>query len=270
LRTIVDSLKPVKGEVRWGYGCQIGVYAQHVYTSLPDNKTVLDYLEYNAAAGTKDQQILAIAGALLFRGEAVKKRISVLSGGERARLCLAALLLSQYNILILDEPGNHLDVDTIEALAEALLAYKGTVIFTSHDRHFMKRIASCIIEVRDGHVVNYRGDYESYLYSVNKEIEEGERELAKGMSKAPTAAKSAPVKVAAPRRSEKEIRKEMKTLEKSIAALDDQKKQVNAKLMQSTDAAEALKLHNEVSALTTQLADAENRWLQLQEEVEEA
>ena len=72
-----------------------------------------------------------------------KKPISVLSGGERARLCLAGLLLAQYNVLVLDEPGNHLDVDTVEALAEALLAYKGTVIFTSHDRHFMKRVATC-------------------------------------------------------------------------------------------------------------------------------
>jgi ATP-binding cassette subfamily F protein 3 len=92
-------------------------------------------------------------------------------------------LLSEYNVLVLDEPGNHLDVDTVEALAEALLEYQGTVIFTSHDRHFMKRVATCIIEVREGHVTNYRGDYESYLYSVNKEIDEGEREQAKGLSK---------------------------------------------------------------------------------------
>ncbi len=268
LRTIVDSLKPLAGEVRWGYGCSIGIYAQHVYTSLPENKTVLDFLEYNAAPGTKNQQILDLAGALLFRGEAVKKRISVLSGGERARLCLAALLLSQYNILVLDEPGNHLDVDTIEALAEALLAYKGTVVFTSHDRHFMKRVATCIVEVRDGRVVNYRGDYDSYLYSVNKEIDEGERQLSAGLAKTPAAAKSAPAKPAVPRRSEKEIRKEMKALERTIATLDDQKKQTNAKLMQSTDPKEALKLHNEVSALTTQLAEAEERWLQLQEEVD--
>src|SRR6185436_15490879 len=166
----------------WGHGCQIGIYAQHVYTSLPEKQTVLDYLENNAAAGTKTQEILDLAGALLFRGEAVKKRISVLSGGERARLCLAGLLLSQYNILVLDEPGNHLDVDTVEALAEALIDYKGTVIFTSHDRHFMSRVATCIIEVRDGHVTNYRGDYEAYLYMVNKEIEEGERELATRLS----------------------------------------------------------------------------------------
>jgi ATP-binding cassette subfamily F protein 3 len=271
LRTVVDSLEPLAGEVRWGYGCEIGIYAQHVYTSLPEKQTVLDYLENNAAAGTKTQEILDLAGALLFRGESVKKRISVLSGGERARLCLAGLLLSQYNVLVLDEPGNHLDVDTVEALAEALLAYKGTVIFTSHDRHFMKRVATCIIEVRDGHVTNYRGDYEAYLYSVNKEIDEGEREQVKGLSKPPPSG-SKPAKATqhrAARRTEREIRKEMTNLERTIARLDDQKRQTNSQLMTATDPAEALRLHNEVSNLTTQLAEAEDRWCQLQEEVNE-
>src|SRR6202011_5002169 len=102
----------------------------------------------------------------------------------------------------LDERGNHLDVDTVEALAEALVDYKGTVVFTSPDRHFMKRVASCIIEVRDGRVTNYRGDYEAYLYAVNKEIDEGEREqaVARPSASKPPATKSndRPVK-AAPR-----------------------------------------------------------------------
>ena len=111
----------------------------------------------------------------------------MLSGGERARLCLAGLLLSEYNVLILDEPGNHLDVDTVEALAEALLEYKGTVIFTSHDRHFMKRVATCIVEVRDGRVTNYSGNYDAYLYKVNKEIEDGERERDLRLAKLPPA-----------------------------------------------------------------------------------
>ncbi|HEY2415001.1 MAG TPA: ABC-F family ATP-binding cassette domain-containing protein [Pirellulaceae bacterium] len=270
LRTVVDSLPPRTGEVRWGHGCQIGIYAQHVYTSLPEKKTVLDYLEDNAAAGTKAQEILDLAGALLFRGESVKKRIGVLSGGERARLCLAGLLLSQYNILVLDEPGNHLDVDTVEALAEALLAYKGTVIFTSHDRHFMKRVATCIIEVRDGHVTNYRGDYEAYLYSVNKEVEDGEREQAKGLSKPPPSAGKPPKShPRAARRTEREVRKEMTNIERNIARLDGLKRQTNDRLMTATDPAEALRLHNEVTALTTQLAEAEDRWCQLQEEVNE-
>ena len=275
LRTVVDSLPPLAGEVRWGYGCQIGIYAQHVYTSLPEKQTVLDYLEYNAASGTKTQEILDLAGALLFRGEAVKKRIAVLSGGERARLCLAGLLLSQYNVLVLDEPGNHLDVDTVEALAEALLAYQGTVIFTSHDRHFMRRVATCVVEVRDGRVTNYRGDYEAYLYSVNKEIDDGEREQATRMSKPPAAAKSHKVDSRRvdsrqARRSDRDIRKEMAILERTIARLDEQKKILNGQLMQATGPAEALRLHNEVSALTSQLAEAEGRWFHLQEEVADA
>jgi ATP-binding cassette subfamily F protein 3 len=271
LRTVVGSLEPRAGEIRWGYGCQIGTYAQHVYTSLPDQKTVLDYLEYNAAPGTKNQEILDVAAALLFRGEQVKKKISVLSGGERARLCLASLLLSNYNVLVLDEPGNHLDVDTVEGLAEALIAYKGTVIFTSHDRHFMKRVATSIGEVRDGRMVAYRGDYDAYLYSVNKEIDEGERELKSSkIAKAPAVVGKVPKAPPRPaRRTEKEIRKEITTWEKTIARLDGEKKVASGKLLEATDAAEALRLHIEVQDLTTKLADAEERWFRLQEEIGE-
>jgi ATP-binding cassette, subfamily F, member 3 len=268
LRTVVDSLRPIEGEVRWGYGCSIGVYAQHVYSSLPQQKTVLDYLEYHAAAGTKNQAILDLAGAMLFRGDHVKKRIEVLSGGERARLCMAGLLLSQYNILVLDEPGNHLDVDTVEALADALIQYKGTVIFTSHDRHFMKRVATCIVEVRDGNVINYRGDYDSYLYMVNKEIDDGERETATRLAAMPAAAKKPAATPTVARRTEREIRKEMTTLERTIARLDDQKRQTNEKLMQTTDPAEALRLHNEVTSLASQLSESEERWCRLQEELD--
>lgn len=275
LRTIVDSLSPLKGEVRWGYGSQFGVYAQHVYTSLPENYTVLEYLESACAKGTKAQDILNVAGALLFRDDHVQKKISVLSGGERARLCLAGLLLSQYNILVLDEPGNHLDVDTVEALAEALLEYKGSVIFTSHDRHFMKRVATNIIEVRDGHVTNYAGNYDAYLYYVNKEIDDGEREEANRRAKAPPSTVKQPevlkpaAAIKAARRNEREIRKEISTIEKTIARLDDQKKQSNKLLMETTDAKESLRLHNEVEDLSKQLTEAEDRWCQLQEELGE-
>ncbi len=269
LRTIVDSLKPLAGEVRWGFGCHIGIYAQHVYTSLPEKQTVFEYLDSTAARGTKEQEILAAAGAMLFRGDSIEKRVSVLSGGERARLCLAGLLLSQYNVLVLDEPGNHLDVDTVEALAEALLDYKGTVIFTSHDRHFMKRVATCIIEVRDGRVTNYRGQYDAYLYAINKEIDDGERERDLRLAKVPPAMTS-PLKPTSKqaKRTDREIRKEISTVEKTIARFDEQKRSAQDQLLKATDPAEALRLHNEVVALAKQLADAEERWCKLQEEVE--
>jgi ATP-binding cassette subfamily F protein 3 len=268
LRTVVDSLTPLAGEVRWGFGCEIGIYAQHVYTSLPERQTVIEYLESTAAKGKKDQEILAVAGALLFRDEHIHKRISVLSGGERARLCLAGLLLGTYNVLVLDEPGNHLDVDTVEALAEALLEYKGTVIFTSHDRHFMKRVATCIVEVRDAHVTNYRGQYDAYLYSVNKEIEDGEREREITLAKAPLAATCLAKPASRPaRKTERELRKEISTVEKSIARLDEQKRTLTGQLLTATDPADALRLHNEVAAVTTQLTEAEERWCVLQEEI---
>ena len=93
LRSLVGSLQPVAGDVKWGHGCEIGTYAQHVYTSIAEDQTVLQHLERAAAIGTKQQRILDLAGAMLFRGKAVEKRVKVLSGGERARLCLAGLLM---------------------------------------------------------------------------------------------------------------------------------------------------------------------------------
>ena len=175
LRTVCGSLEPLAGTLKWGFGCQVGVYAQHVYTTLPEDQTVEDYLYRQAAPGTVMQQIKDVAGSFLFSGEMIEKKIRVLSGGERARLVLAGLLLQQHNVLVLDEPGNHLDVETVEALADALCRYRGTVIFTSHDRYFMQRVATAVIEVRDSRVASYPASYEDYVYRVQKELETGLR-----------------------------------------------------------------------------------------------
>ena len=268
LRTLVGSLDTIDGNVRWGHNCKIGTYAQHVYTTLPPNDTVLEYLEYQALKGTTDQQILAVAGSLLFRDDHVNKKIKVLSGGERARLCMAGLLLGDYNILVLDEPGNHLDVETVEALAEALLKYKGTVIFTSHDRHFMKRIATSIVEVRDGNAKNYLGDYDAYLYYINKEIDEGEREAANTKNaSAPPDAKftkgDGKASQALTQNQQRDHRKKIKSIERKIAKLDQEKKQLNEKMLSMTDPEEAMKLHEEIESITSQLSAAEEQWLEL-------
>ena len=157
-----------------------------------------------------------------------------------------------------------LDVETVEALSEALIAYKGTVIFTSHDRYFMRRIATAVVEVRDGRVRNYNGDYESYLYAVNKEVEQGERSR-KAQSQAKSGGK-APTKTLS-NRDERKVRKEINNVERKIARLDDQKKTLTKQMLETTDADEAMKLHEEIQDVSQQLEDAENRWVELQDEI---
>jgi len=205
---------------------------------------------------------------LLFKVSHGRRPIAILSGGERARLCLAALMLSKHNILILDEPGNHLDVDTVDALIDALTEYEGTVIFTSHDRHFTSKVATCIIEVRDGRVVNYNGKYAAYLEKVNEEIDAGERELASQKKKLPTDVLTARPVPKAARRDEKTIRKEQKNVEKSIAQLDERKKTLNEQYLQESDSKKSLKLHDELQTVLAELNTAEERWSQLYEELE--
>ncbi len=269
LRTIVHSLDPLNGTLKWGFGVEIGTYAQHVYTSLDERLTVLEHLEYVSDSNTTRQDVLAMAGALLFRDEHIQKKIKVLSGGERARLCMAGLLLGTANVLVLDEPGNHLDVETVEALAEALKLYRGTVVFTSHDRHFMGQIATSVIEVRDGKVKNYFGDYSTYLESVEQEVESGERERNSGNSNASHSKSQKPSSSGdyrQARRDTRKVEKEIKNLEKKIAKLDDEKRQMNAELMSETNPEKAMELHESLQNLSQQLGECEERWLELNEE----
>jgi ATP-binding cassette subfamily F protein 3 len=266
LRTLVGSLPPLAGEVKWGYGCEVGTYAQHVYTSLDQKRTVLEQLEHAAAPGTKQQRILDVAAAMLFRQSALEKSIRVLSGGERARLCLAGLLLGSANVLVLDEPGNHLDVETVEALAEALVGYAGTVIFTSHDRAFMQAVATTVIEVKDGGVVDHLGDYETYVAKVTGEIDAAEEAAGRRRPAAPPARRGkAAAKPAG--RDDRDARKEVANLEKQVTRLDAEKKERHAALLAATDPAEALRLHQAVVEVEAKLAAVEERWLELQEKL---
>lgn len=268
LRTLVGSLEPVSGDVKWGHGCDIGTYAQHVYTSLDERMTVLDHLERAAAPGTKQQRIIDLAAAMLFRQTALDKPVRVLSGGERARLCLAGLLLGTANVLVLDEPGNHLDVETVEALAAALANYAGTVIFTSHDRSFMRAVATTVIEVRDGGVVDHLGEYDTYVAKVTGEIDAAEAVDRRRRPPAPPRGGSerAGRNVAKPiDRDDRSARKEVANLEKAITRLDAEKKERHAALLVETDPAEAVRLHAAVEEIATRLAAAEERWLELQE-----
>jgi ATP-binding cassette, subfamily F, member 3 len=269
LRTLVGSLNPLAGDVKWGHGCEVGTYAQHVYTSLDERQTVLEHLERAAAATTKHQQILDLAAAMLFRETALSKPIRVLSGGERARLCLSGLLLGSANVLVLDEPGNHLDVETLEALANALLAYEGTVIFTSHDRSFMATVATTVLEVKDGRVVDHHGGYGDYLTKVTSEIDAAEQAAGRHRPPPPPRGKAGAPRGKDDARAERAARKEVANLEKAIQRLDEEKKKRQAELLAATDPAEALRLHEGVVEVEAKLAAAEERWLELQEQMQD-
>jgi ATP-binding cassette subfamily F protein 3 len=174
--------------------------------------------------------------------------------------------------LVLDEPGNHLDVETVDALAQALLDYEGTVIFTSHDRSFMKTVATNVVEVKDGRVTNYLGDYGAYLAAVTREIDDAEagdeRRRAGAAGRKPPAPQAGGKQHArAAGRNERDIRKEIATLERSIAKLDTEKRGLDGPLLAATDPAEALRLHTEMTAVAEKLSAAEERWLALQEEL---
>jgi ATP-binding cassette subfamily F protein 3 len=170
----------------------------------------------------------------------VEKKIRVLSGGERARLVLAGLLLQRHNVLVLDEPGNHLDVESVESLAEALIGYPGTVVFTSHDRHFMHRVATHVVEVRAGRVASYPGDYDEYVYRVQSEIDTGLR--APHASGAPVSlpASAAPDRKASAR-ADRDAQKKLKAVERT-----------------------------QLATVTSELAALEEEWLQLSAEMESA
>ena len=269
LRTVSASLEPLAGGLKWSFGCDIGTYAQHVYTTLPEHYTVREYLSSEATGDATMQTVLDMAGSFLFRGDDVDKKVSVLSGGERARLCMAGLLLGKHTVLILDEPGNHLDVETVEALADALTRYKGTVIFTSHDRSFMERMATAVIEVRDGNVTNYPGDYAAYLYRVTKEVEEGHR----GDGKTRTAAavvveetEQAKAERKARNRRLFDLRTQLQSVERQMNKYSEKKKTLDAQLSAPGDAKEKAKAREEHIATVKKLDEIEERWVTLQEQ----
>ena len=170
LRTLADDLASKGGKFRWGYGLKIAYYAQHVFTALHPERDVYTHLSDLAAPGVTRQEILNLAGSFLFKGDDVKKKTAVLSGGEQARLCLAGLLLMKSPVLLLDEPTNHLDFETVEALGRALKSFSGTLFFISHDRTFVNLVASEIVEVNNGTVRRYPGPYEDYVYHLENSL----------------------------------------------------------------------------------------------------
>lgn len=168
LKSIAQKTPLIAGKLKWGHQVSFSYFAQHLTDELYPEDTVLDALQRKAHKDNIAQDILNIAGSLLFSGDAIHKKIKVLSGGEKTRVALGQVLLQRNPFLLMDEPTNHLDFDTVNALAQALADFQGTVLTVSHDRNFIRQVSSKIIEIRDGKVELFPGHYDDYLWSLEK------------------------------------------------------------------------------------------------------
>jgi ATP-binding cassette subfamily F protein 3 len=162
MRVIMNELDPMEGESKVGYNVNIGYYAQNQEDILDKEDTVFGTLD-RVAVGDIRLKLRDILGAFLFKGEDVDKKVAVLSGGERARLAMAKLILKPYNLLALDEPTNHMDIRSKDILKQALKSYDGTLIIVSHDRDFLDGLVDKLYEFRDGKVKEHLGGVQEFL-----------------------------------------------------------------------------------------------------------
>jgi len=273
LKAIAQQLEPIKGKVELGYQVSIGYYAQHVAENLDPKCAVLDEIVAKAHSDVTRQDALNMAGSLLFSGDDVKKKISVLSGGEKSRVALGQILLQKAPCLVLDEPTNHLDFQSVEALTQALDAYKGTVVVVSHDRSFIRRIGKKILEVNHGKVNLYLGSYDEYVWSLEKGILSSRAENAALTTEAPKVDLVAKKKALA-FEERKTVEKELKQYERNILKLElnmenfqKELDSLNHKITQSSGE-ELTQAILQLSQVQQSFDAAETQWLELQEKLE--
>jgi ATP-binding cassette subfamily F protein 3 len=191
LRLIVGLEPPTEGSIEIGKHNVIPSYfEQNQAEALDLTKTVLNTI-HDEVPDWKDVEVRSLLGRFLFSGETVLKKVESLSGGEKARLALAKMLLAPANLLILDEPTNHLDIPAKEMLESALKVYEGTVLIVSHDRYFISQVANKIVEIRDGELIVYAGDYHYYLEKLDEEKQKAEQKRIEAEKAAKAAAKRA-------------------------------------------------------------------------------
>ncbi|WP_038914295.1 ABC-F family ATPase [Dickeya zeae] len=165
LKTLVGELEADSGLVKWSENARIGYYAQDHEYEFDDELTVFDWMSQWKQENDDEQAVRSVLGRLLFSQDDIRKKVKVLSGGEKGRMLFGKLMMQKPNILVMDEPTNHLDMESIESLNMALELYQGTLLFVSHDREFVSSLATRIVEIMPGKVVDFSGNYEDYLRS---------------------------------------------------------------------------------------------------------
>lgn len=267
IKSIVGQIPFIKGEARFGANVEVGYYDQ-TQSKLTPHNSVLDEL-WNDFKLTPEVEIRNRLGAFLFSGDDVKKTVGMLSGGERARLLLAKLSMENNNFLILDEPTNHLDIDSKEVLENALIDFDGTLLFVSHDRYFINRVATQVLELSEEGSTLYLGDYDYYLEK-KAELEA----LATAQAEAVPVSSTEEVTsndYHLQKQNQKELRKITRRIEQLEAEMEelDQKIQDITETMHSTnDAADLVQLQSDLDQLTVQQEAVMEEWAELSEQVE--
>ena len=265
IKSIVDQIPLIKGEKRFGANVEVGYYDQTQSKLTPSN-TVLDEL-WNDFKLTPEVEIRNRLGAFLFSGDDVKKSVGMLSGGEKARLLLAKLSMENNNFLILDEPTNHLDIDSKEVLENALIDFDGTLLFVSHDRYFINRVATHVLELSENGSTLYLGDYDYYVEK-KSEVEMIQTEEA---STSNQVKESSPVNdYQAQKESQKEVRKLMRqieSLEAEIEELESQSQAISEQMLETNDAEKLMELQAELDKISHRQEEAMLEWEELSEQV---
>ena len=265
IKSIMEQIPFIKGEKRFGANVEVGYYDQ-TQSKLTASNTVLDEL-WNDFKLTPEVEIRNRLGAFLFSGDDVKKSVGMLSGGEKARLLLAKLSMENNNFLILDEPTNHLDIDSKEVLENALIDFDGTLLFVSHDRYFINRVATHVLELSEKGSTLYLGDYDYYVEK-KAEVEMTQAEEASTSNQAKEAS---PVNdYQAQKESQKEVRKLMRqieSLEAEIEELESQSQAISEQMLETNDAEKLMELQAELDKISHRQEEAMLEWEELSEQV---
>ena len=275
---------PFDGNLKVGHNVQIGYFAQNQAQLLDGELTVFETID-NVAKGDIRLRIKNILGSFMFGGEAIDKKVKVLSGGERSRLAMIRLLLEPVNLLILDEPTNHLDIQSKEVLKEAILAFDGTAIIVSHDREFLDGLVSKVYEFGGGKVKEHLGGIYDYLRSRNMESlndlnattvfaktnADDNKKKADSAETSTDGSQPAKLSYAEHKEQQKKIRKAEKLVEESekkISAMEDRLKELDA-ILCTPEGASDMTVVNEYTSIKQRMDEEEERWTLLSEELEE-
>ncbi|WP_315499334.1 ABC-F family ATP-binding cassette domain-containing protein [Gemella sanguinis] len=268
IKTIAKKQNAIGGSVHYGSKVSLGYYDQK-QAEFESSKTILNEL-WDEYPLMKEAEVRTVLGRFLFRGDSVLKIVRDLSGGEKARLQLAKLMLEKNNLLVLDEPTNHLDITSKQVLEDALENYEGTIVFVSHDRYFINKIANKVLDITGDDYSIYLGNYDYYLEKREQEL------IAKKLKEEKT--DEVQEKVANDYALGKEEKKRIRKLERTreellekIESLEEKVSLVNNELTKEevyTDAIKVQEYNEELRSLNQEIEDLNNTWLEIEEELE--